>query len=66
MLRRPGFHTSEFLVAVATIVLNAGNAWADWTSQHEAAVLSVPAVAFIIARGLAKYEGRGDSTPPAA
>ena len=65
MLSRPGFKTSEFLVAVLTFAGFLGNAAADWTSTHDAALYSVPALVFILSRGLAKYEQRGTTTPPA-
>ena len=59
----PGFHTSEWIVTLATIGWYILNAWQDWTSMNTGVKLSVPALAYIISRGLAKYEQRGP-TPP--
>lgn len=64
MLSRPGFKTSEFLVGVLTFAGLLGNEFGDWTSTHDGVALSLPALVFIIARGLAKYENRGGPTPP--
>lgn len=61
----PGFHTSEFIVSVLTVAWYVLNAWQDWMSNTGAVTLSAPAVAFILSRGLAKYEQRGPTTPPA-
>lgn len=62
----PGIRTSEFKVAVINFVLAVILAWQDQISDPTAAKLSVAgAVAYIISRGLAKYEGRGGSPPPA-
>jgi len=63
MLNRPGFKTSEWLVGLVTFAGFIANAASDWTSTHNAAVFSLPALAFIISRGLAKYEAR-PTTPP--
>lgn len=67
---RPGLRTSEFLIAVATVLWYVLNAAADWYSTGHAVELSAPAVAFIISRGLAKYETRATvaspPTPPVA
>lgn len=65
MLKRPGFQTSEFIVGLLTFLGLLGNAAAEWTSTQHAAVYSVPALVFILSRGLAKYEQRGGPTPPA-
>lgn len=65
-LTRPGFRTSEFLVALVTFLGFCLNAAADWTSTMHASLYSLPALVFIISRGLAKYEQRGgDGSPPA-
>ena len=60
MLARPGFHTSEFLVALLTLL---GSIIADaqgYITSTDATKLSVAgAVAYIVSRGLAKYEPRG-------
>jgi hypothetical protein len=65
VLNRPGFKTSEFLVGVVTFLGFVFNAAQDWTTTHNAAIYSAPAIAYILARGLAKYETRGSGTPPA-
>lgn len=64
--KRPGFQTSEFIVGVATVVWYLLNAWQDWYSTTGSVALSAPALSFIISRGLAKYETRGTTPPPAA
>lgn len=64
MLSRPGFRTSEFVVALATFVGYCLNAAADWTTTQHASLYSIPALVFILSRGLAKYEQR-NTTPPA-
>jgi hypothetical protein len=61
VLSRPGFKTSEFIVGVLTFLGLLGNAAQDWTSTHDAALFSVPALVFILSRGLAKYEQRGST-----
>lgn len=63
MLTRPGFRTSEFVVAALTFLGFCGNAAAEWTSTQHATLYSLPALVFVLSRGLAKYEHRGD--PPA-
>lgn len=59
MLNRPGFKTSEWAVAALTVVWYIVNAAADYYSTAGAVELSLPAVAYIVSRGLAKYEPRG-------
>ena len=66
MLKRPGFHTSEFVAVILTVAWYLLNAWQDYTTTTGAVKLSAPAIAFIISRGLAKYETRGGGTPPQA
>lgn len=65
MLSRPGFHTSEFLVALANlvgqVVLNLNGTVSDGTAVK---YTLAGAIAYIISRGLAKYEPRGP-VPPA-
>ena len=67
MLSRPGFKTSEFLVALLTAAGSVVAALLDYINSTEATQLSiVAAVAFVLSRGLAKYETRpGGSVPPA-
>lgn len=65
MLRRPGFRTSEWVVTVLTVGWYIVNAWQDYTSNSGAVKLSAPALAYIVSRGLAKYEARNTTTPPA-
>lgn len=66
MLSRPGFHTSEFLVTLATVIGSAATAMQGSLSPHWAGIFSTAAViAYAISRGLAKVEPRG-TTPPAA
>lgn len=66
-LRTPGARSSEFLVAVlnviAQVILAATNTVADGTATKFGLA---GAVAYIISRGLAKYEGRGTVPPPPA
>lgn len=69
MLRRPGFRTSEFLSALANLVVQVALALNNTESNGTAVKYSVAgAIAYIISRGLAKYEPRPEvpTTPPAA
>jgi hypothetical protein len=66
LLSRPGFHTSEWFVAVATLAWYVLNAWQDYTSTNASVKLSAPAIAYVLSRGLAKYEGRNTPPPPGA
>lgn len=63
---RPGTRTSEFAVACLTVLWYVLNAWQDWTTTNAGIKLSAPAIAYIVSRGLAKYEQRGQSTAPPA
>lgn len=59
-MSRPGFHTSEFIVAVLTLLGSIIAAAQGYISDPTATKLSVGgALAYIISRGLAKYEPRG-------
>lgn len=59
-MNRPGFRTSEFIVTVLTLIGSIVAALADYISDPTATKLSVAgAVAYIVSRGLAKYEPRG-------
>lgn len=64
MLARPGFHTSEFFVAVITAVLNVLNASQHWTSWQQAVLPTIAAVGYVVSRGLAKVENRQTTAPP--
>lgn len=64
-MHRPGFKTSEFAVAALTVLWYIVNAAADWYSTTGAVKLSLPAIAYIVSRGLAKYEQRGTGGIPA-
>ncbi len=64
MLNRPGFKTSEFLTAAANLIVQVAFAWHGTVTDGTAAKYSVAgAIAYILSRGLAKYEPRG-SVPP--
>jgi hypothetical protein len=63
-LTRPGFHTSEWLVAIGSIAWYILNAWQDYTTTTGAVTYSLPALVYIVSRGLAKYEARNTSAPP--
>lgn len=63
MLTRPGLHTSEFLIAVLNFVGQVIAANQGVVSDGTAAKYTVAgAVAYIISRGLAKYEPRGSGS----
>jgi hypothetical protein len=63
---RPGFHTSEFLVTLLTVLGCIISSAADYISTGNAFRGSAAAaVAYIVSRGLAKYETRGTGGNPA-
>lgn len=63
LLGRPGLHTSEFLAALANLIVQVALAWNGTVSNGTAEHMTVAgAIAFILSRGLAKYEPR----PPVA
>ena len=64
MLNRPGFRSSEWLVALLTAVLNLVNDSAGWVSWRQALLPTAAAAAYVISRGLAKYEPRGPTGGP--
>jgi hypothetical protein len=65
MLNRPGFRSSEFLAALANLIVQVVLAWNGTVSDGAATKYSVAgAIAYIVSRGLAKYEPRGTGTPP--
>lgn len=56
-LTTPGTKTSEFLVTVANVIAQIALAWSQTESSGSAAKYSVAgAIAYIVSRGLAKYE----------
>jgi len=65
LLRRPGFHTSEWAVAIFTAALNLANNAAGWVSWRDALLPTLAAVSYIVSRGLAKTETHTTSEPPA-
>lgn len=66
MLARPGFHTSEFLTVLVNFIGQVVLAMNGTVSDGTAAKYTVAgAVAYIISRGLAKYEPRGTGGTPA-
>lgn len=68
MFGRPGFRTSEFLSAAVNVVVQIALAWNGTLADKTAAQLGVAGcVAYIVSRGLAKYEPRPtvETTPPA-
>jgi hypothetical protein len=65
-LNTPGSRSSEFLVAVlnviAQIILAASGTLSDGTAAKYGLA---GAIAYVISRGLAKYEQRPENPPPA-
>lgn len=60
MLSRPGFHTSEFIVAVLNLVGQIVAAAQGYIGDGTAVKFSLAGfLAYIVSRGLAKYEPRG-------
>ncbi len=65
MLNRPGFKTSEFYVSLLAVIAAIISAWQDYLSDPTSAKLGFgAAIAFVVSRGLAKYETRGPGSPP--
>ena len=64
MLNRPGFKSSEWGVALITAVLNIINSSQNWVSWRDALLPTLAAAAYVVSRGLAKYEPRGNNPPP--
>ena len=58
MLQRPGFHTSEWAVALVTAALNLANTSVGWITWRQAVLPTIAAVAYVVSRGLAKVEPR--------
>lgn len=63
MLKRPGFQSSEWAVALVTAILNIANASQGWVSWRDALLPTLAAVGYVLSRGLAKYEPRGPLPP---
>ena len=64
-LTTPGAKSSEFLVAVLNVVAQIVLAWAGTISDGTAAKYGLAgALAYILSRGLAKYEHHGPKPPP--
>jgi len=64
MLTRPGLHTSEFLVALVNLIAQVVLASNGTVSDGTATKYSLAgAIAYIVSRGLAKYEPRGPNPP---
>lgn len=64
-LTTAGAKSSEFLVTVLNVVAQIALAWSGTISDGSAAKFGVVGtIAYIVSRGLAKYEHTG-STPPA-
>lgn len=66
VLSRPGFKSSEWYVAIITAALNLANSSTGWVSWKQALVPSIAAIAYVVSRGLAKYEPRGTAGGPVA
>lgn len=59
---RPGLRTSEFLVALLTVIGAVVSALQGWLSDPAASKLGgAAAIAYVLSRGLAKTETRGPS-----
>lgn len=64
-LTTPGSRSSEFLVTVLNVLVQVILALTDAISTGTATRLGVVGtVAYVLSRGLAKYEGRGAPIPP--
>lgn len=66
MLGRPGFRTSEFIVAVVNLIAQVALAMNGTVSDGTATKYTLAgAIAYIVSRGFAKYEPRGSGGNPA-
>ena len=64
-LTTPGAKSSEFLVTVLNVLVQLLLALTDAISSGTATKLGVAGtVAYVLSRGLAKYEGRGTTPAP--
>jgi hypothetical protein len=66
-LTTPGSRSSEFLVTVLNVLVQLVLALTDTINNGTAAKLGVAGtLAYVLSRGLAKYETRGPVAPPNA
>lgn len=64
-LTTPGARSSEFLATVLNVVAQIALAWSGTISDGTAAKLGVAGtIAYVLSRGLAKYEQRPGGAPP--
>jgi hypothetical protein len=64
-LTTPGSRSSEFLLTVLNVIVQLILALTDTLSNGTAAKLGVlGTIAYVLSRGLAKYEGRPTVPPP--
>jgi len=64
-LTTPGSRSSEFLVTVLNVVVQLVLALTNTISDGSATKLGVAGtIAYVLSRGLAKYETRGTTPPP--
>ncbi len=64
-LTTPGTKSSEFIVTVLLVVADVALAWAGTIGDGTAAKYGViGSVAYVVSRGLAKYETRPVAAPP--
>lgn len=66
VLSRPGFQSSEWMVALVTAALNLVNDSTGWVTWRQALLPTLAAAAYVVSRGLAKYEPRADTTGPSS
>ena len=65
MVARPGFKTSEFLIALLNVVAQIVAAAQGYIGDGTAVKFSLAGfLAYIVSRGLAKTEVRGTTVPP--
>jgi len=65
-LTTPGSRSSEFLVTILNVLVQLVLALTDTISNGTATKLGVlGTIAYVLSRGLAKYETRGPVPPPA-
>jgi len=64
-LRTPGSRSSEFLVTILNVIVQLVLALTDTINNGTATKLGVAGtIAYVVSRGLAKYETRGPVAPP--
>ena len=65
-LTTPGSRSSEFLVTILNVIVQLILAWTDTVSNGTATKLGViGTIAYVLSRGLAKYETRTIAAPAA-